>query len=90
MSIYCTFSPSKKVAFKEFKYLGAGLNKLESYKKQMEIQSVTSFLAQQFNKQKPPGAKDILFTKVVVISPHERSNPFYCTQESFIDGPYVK
>lgn len=86
----CTFSPSKKVVFKEFKYLGAGLNKLESYKKQMEIQSISSFLAQEFNKQKPAGAKDILFTKVVVISLHERSKPFYCSQEPLIEGPYVK
>ena len=86
----CTFSPSKKVVLKEFKYLGEGLNKLDSYKEQMEIQSISSFLAQQFNKEKPQEAKDILFTKVVTISLYKRSKPFYCSQEPLIEGPYVK
>ena len=88
--IDCTYDPSKKVVFKEFKYLGEGLNKLESYKQQMEVQSVSAFLALEFNKQKPRGAKDILFTKVVVISLRDRSRPFYCSQEPLIEGPYVK
>ena len=86
----CTFSPSKKVVLKEFKYLGEGLNKLDSYKEQMEIQSISSFLAQQFNKEKPQEAKDIFFTKVVTISLYKRSKPFYCSQEPLIEGPYVK
>ena len=86
----CTYSPSKKVVFKEFKYFGEGLNKLDSYKKQMEIQSISSFLAQQFNRKKPQGAKKIFFTKVVTISLYKRSKPFYCSQEPLIEGPYVK
>ena len=88
--IDCTYDPSKKVVFKEFKYLGKGLNKLKSYKEQMELQSVSAFLAQKFNKEKPPEAKEILFTKAVVISLFERSKPFYCSQEPLIEGPYVK
>ena len=88
--IDCTFTPSKKVVFKEFKYLGDGLNKLESYKQQMEIQSISALLARIFNKQKPAGAKEIVFTKVLVVSLRERSKPFYCSQEPLIEGPYVK
>ena len=88
--IDCTYEPSRKVVFKEFKYLGEGLNKLASYKQQMEVQSISAFLAREFNKKKPRGAKDILFTKVVVISLHDRSRPFYCSQEPLIKGPYVK
>lgn len=86
----CTFDHSKKVVLKEFKYLGNGLNKLKSYKEQMEVQSVSAFLAQEFNKQKPEEAKEVLFTKVVVISLYERHKPFYCSQEPLIEGPYVK
>ena len=88
--IDCTYDPSKKVVFKEFKYLGDGLNKLGSYKEQMEVQSISAFLAREFNKKKPNGAKEILFTKVVVISLRERSKPFYCSQEPLIEGPYIK
>ena len=90
--IDCTYDrkPPKKVVFKEFKYLGEGLNKLESYKQQMEIQSISAFLAREFNKKKPRGIKDILFTKVVVVSLRDRSKPFYCSQEPLIEGPYVK
>ena len=63
---------------------------MDSYKKQMEIQSISSFLAQQFNRKKPQGAKKIFFTKVVTISLYKRSKPFYCSQEPLIEGPYVK
>ena len=88
--IDCTYDPPKKVVFKEFKYLGDGLNKLKSYKQQMEVQSFSAFLAREFNKKKPNGAKEILFTKVVVIGLHERPRPFYCSQEPLIEGPYIK
>ncbi|XP_028401291.1 alpha-protein kinase vwkA-like [Dendronephthya gigantea] len=88
--IDCTFDTPKKVVFKEFKYLGAGLNKLESYKRQMEIQSISFFLSREFNKQKPVDAKNILFTKVVVVSLRGRPKPFYCSQEPLIEGSYVK
>ena len=88
--IDCTFDIPKKVVFKEFKYSGKGLNKLESYKQQMGIQSISFFLAQEFNKQKPAEAKAILFTKVIVTSFHERAKPFYCSQEPLIQGPYTK
>lgn len=88
--IDCTFNPPKKVVFKEFKYLGDGLNKLESYKHQMEIQSISFFLSRKFNKKKPVEAKEILFTKVVVVSLRDRPKPFYCSQEPFIEGAYVK
>ena len=89
--IDCTFTPSKKIVLKEFMYLGEGLNKLETYKKQMEIQSIAAFLAREFNKNKPEGAKDIIFTKVVVVSLVGRPKPFYCSQEPLIEeSDYVK
>ena len=88
--IDCSFDSLKKVVLKEFKYLGNGLNKLASYKEQMEVQSVSAFLAQEFNKHKPEEAKKVFFTKVVVVWLYDRSKPFYCSQEPLIEGPYVK
>ena len=86
----CTFEVTKSVVFKEYKYLGGGLNKLDRYKEEMEIQSIAAFLAQMFKRRAPASCKEVVFTKALVVSFHKRPKPFYCSQEPWIDGSYVK
>ena len=86
----CSFEPVKSVVFKEYKLLGEGLNTLERYKEEMEIQSIAAFLAQTFKSIAPTGCKEVVFTKVFTVSFNERSKRFCCSQEKLMDGSYVK
>ena len=91
-----TFNEKKRVVFKEFKFMGTGLNKLDKYKEQMEIQSVAACMAQRFNTYTLHAnlsglePKKILFTKVSTVSFKHRPKPFYCSKEPLIEGSYVK
>jgi len=73
---------------KEFKYVGPEANSKERYMAEMEIQTVASKLAHEFNKLTP--VKEVKFVMTKLYHLYERENPIWFTSEPFIAGQYVK
>ena len=53
---------------KEFKVIGDGVHTLERYLKQIEVSTISAYLAREYNKIRPPHCKQIRFLKSHAVS----------------------